>query len=136
MRPEVEYPRLSNTTSHRSALEAWFLGSHSDIGGATDADGLALYPLQWMLSDSQDLGLILEFKQPSRPLNLMDNPLDLVFPVNSTTGVPDPPFVFEIENDIRVKVQDFREVHRGEMRVPSCFNQHPIFYSFLSACLT
>jgi Uncharacterized alpha/beta hydrolase domain (DUF2235) len=118
-RPEVEYPRLSNATSHRSALEAWFLGSHSDIGGATDTDGLSLYPLQWILSDSQDLGLVLEFQRPTGRLNLMDNPLRLVYPVSSTTNFPDPPFVFEIENGIRVKVQDFREVHQDEMRVPS-----------------
>ncbi|KAI3536009.1 hypothetical protein CSPX01_11043 [Colletotrichum filicis] len=39
------------------AVQAWFVGSHKDIGGSSARGGLSLYPLQWMVSESKMLGL-------------------------------------------------------------------------------
>ncbi|KAK1638557.1 hypothetical protein BDP81DRAFT_316147, partial [Colletotrichum phormii] len=66
-----------------SHLKAWFVGAHADIGGGAVHDGLSLYPLQWMLIESRDQGLVLEHDPPDHLKGLIDNPLDLVFPKSS-----------------------------------------------------
>jgi hypothetical protein len=43
----------------KSFLQGWFLGTHADIGGANQHDGLSLYPLQWMLCEACEVGLVL-----------------------------------------------------------------------------
>lgn len=61
-------------------VQAWFVGRHADIGGSTEQDGLSLYPLQWMLNESQKHGLVLEHRADGTRKNLIENPLSLVFP--------------------------------------------------------
>lgn len=64
----------------RSCVQAWFLGTHGDMGGAQDQDGLSLYPLQWMLRESRKVGLVLESSPtPSTSVGI-HNPLILAFP--------------------------------------------------------
>ena len=109
----------------RSMVQAWFLGTHSDLGGGLSEDGLSLYPLQWILIESRRCGLELEFHQNKHGCNLFDNPLDVVFPTNSTpssngegrselapssesTGVP---WVFAYEGGIEVHLYDLRPTH-------------------------
>lgn len=43
-----------------SYLEAWFFGFHHDIGGGDEAQGLALWPLQWILNAAMEYGLVLD----------------------------------------------------------------------------
>lgn len=43
-----------------SYLEAWFFGHHNDVGGGSPERGLALWPLQWMLSCAASHGLRLD----------------------------------------------------------------------------
>lgn len=51
----------SNASSPDSSyLEAWFFGHHRDIGGGRYQQGLALWPLQWILHDAVDCGLVLD----------------------------------------------------------------------------
>ncbi|OIW27581.1 hypothetical protein CONLIGDRAFT_440593 [Coniochaeta ligniaria NRRL 30616] len=48
-------------TRGRSCMEAWFLGGHGNLGGSREADGLSLWPLQWLLSEAQTCGLVTGF---------------------------------------------------------------------------
>lgn len=43
-------------------LEAWFFGFHHDIGGGDSTQGLALWPLQWIVHEASELGLVLDPK--------------------------------------------------------------------------
>lgn len=43
-----------------SYLEAWFFGYHHDIGGGDAVQGLALWPLQWILNAAIENGLVLD----------------------------------------------------------------------------
>lgn len=49
-----------SSTDSCSYLEAWFFGYHHDIGGGDTVQGLALWPLQWILHTSTDNGLVLD----------------------------------------------------------------------------
>ncbi|KAI5804625.1 hypothetical protein DFH27DRAFT_383934 [Peziza echinospora] len=49
-------------SSDSSYLEAWFFGYHHDVGGGDTVQGLALWPLQWILTASKDNGLVLDPK--------------------------------------------------------------------------
>jgi hypothetical protein len=85
MTPEYIFPDFGKNTrqyADRSMIQAWFAGAHIDIGGSAKKDGLSLYPLQWMLLESQAKGLVLEFSQIHRdfPWAKIDNPLKIAFP--------------------------------------------------------
>ncbi|KAG5751827.1 hypothetical protein H9Q70_005517 [Fusarium xylarioides] len=78
--PEYIYPDFTNRTQRlekRSFVQAWFVGAHMDIGGSTDRDGLSLYPLQWMLIESKNHGLNLEFDGNFGNRTTLDNPLTI-----------------------------------------------------------
>lgn len=62
----------------RTFKQAWFIGSHEDIGGGNDQDGLSLYPLQWMFFESRGQGLTLAYEKLEGPLASVENPLDVV----------------------------------------------------------
>ena len=47
-------------SSDSSYLEAWFFGYHHDIGGGDTVQGLALWPLQWILHAATDYGLVID----------------------------------------------------------------------------
>ncbi|KAI1743923.1 hypothetical protein F4680DRAFT_470427 [Xylaria scruposa] len=44
----------------RSFIQAWFIGSHRDICGGSEHDGLSLFPLQWMILESMRAGLVFQ----------------------------------------------------------------------------
>ena len=69
------------TESGRSCVEAWFMGGHGNIGGAQACDGLALWPLQYLLSEAQHLGLVLGFQMHERAR--INNPLDYSMPAET-----------------------------------------------------
>ncbi|KAJ2994029.1 hypothetical protein NUW58_g1658 [Xylaria curta] len=108
-------PALSPDLAQRSIIEAWFIGSHADIGGGSQEDGLSLYPLQWMLLEGRAHGLIFEPSWDNQ--SLTEEPLGLVFPL-----VPDPdpsqphtplqPWTFQYRNGIEIEMVDIRSTHR------------------------
>lgn len=88
MKPNYEYPDFSQKIGlvKRSFVQSWFVGAHIDMGGSSQNDGLALYPLQWMLVESQSQGLLLEFEHLRHPWSGIDNPLRVVFPTSEDDG--------------------------------------------------
>lgn len=62
----------------RTCLEAWFLGSHGDLGGSRRQDGLSLWPLQWIMSEACEHGLVFDFKAHEK-VRIID-PLILAMP--------------------------------------------------------
>ena len=80
MSPEIVEFESSNSTSQRTLTQAWFLGAHADMGGASLHDGLSLYPLQWMLIESSISDLVLGFEPHPELARIIDDPLKLVFP--------------------------------------------------------
>ena len=65
-KPETATPDINPASSKHNILQAWFVGTHEDLGGANSKDGLSLYPLQWVLSEAEALGLTLRL----RPIEL------------------------------------------------------------------
>jgi hypothetical protein len=79
--------------SNRTCQEAWFIGTHGNLGGACKEDGLALWPLQWILAEAQKFGLELRFTTSSG--SRIKNPSHLVFPWLSTSSNPTIPNVHD-----------------------------------------
>ena len=78
--PEIYENPPSKYMQGRSFVQAWFIGSHEDLGGGAREDGLSLYPLQWLLIESMRAGLILQ-KQDEKPQQVsIESPLSLAFP--------------------------------------------------------
>ncbi|KAI1333041.1 hypothetical protein F5Y16DRAFT_354655 [Xylariaceae sp. FL0255] len=59
---------------NRSFIQAWFVGTHRDICGGHEHDGLSLFPIQWMIFESIKAGLI--FRSNSSSANI----LSTIFP--------------------------------------------------------
>lgn len=76
-------PEVRHNHEH-SFQEAWFAGSHGNLGGACEEDGLALWPLQWIVSEAENHGLVLGFSR--MPNSELEDPARLIFP-RSTGGV-------------------------------------------------
>ena len=98
--------------SRRSFIQAWFVGAHMDMGGSSEKDGLALYPLQWMLGEAQSKGLVLEFEQLKPPWNGIDDPLRVVFPQTEDDGKGHDMWTCTTKNGVCVRMQDLRKVHQ------------------------
>jgi hypothetical protein len=115
MQPEYIYPNFANRTSSllkRSFIQAWFVGAHIDMGGSSKSDGLSLYPLQWMLIESRNAGLCLEFDGTYGGRSSLIDPLRVV-------GLNDPDVAqwsCTLENKLKVQMYDIREVHNLEGR--------------------
>jgi hypothetical protein len=83
LNPElIETPATAEELQGRSFIQAWFMGSHQDLGGGAPHDGLSLYPLQWIIMDSMRAGLVfrpkdLDLKGPQCET---ESPLSLAFP--------------------------------------------------------
>ncbi len=122
-----EDPDISNRP--RSMIQAWFLGTHSDLGGGSRDDGLSLYPLQWILIESRRFGLVLEFRQIEHGGDLIEDPLEVVFPADSKPSSPSPDenrrsepgldsgntgvsWLFKYKGGIQVQLHDLRLTHR------------------------
>lgn len=74
--PELYAPSYDPATlENRSMIQAWFVGAHADMGGGAKDDGLSLYPLQWVLMESQSFGLTLEHSSGRRFGNLVEDPI-------------------------------------------------------------
>ncbi|CAD0026928.1 unnamed protein product, partial [Aureobasidium pullulans] len=104
----------------RSLIQAWFVGAHADIGGGARDDGLSLYPLQWLLTESQHKGLILQHNPHT---SLIEDPQALVFPTQNLGAVLDEKsttemiWEYEYANGIKVQMQDLRQSHNhGNMQ--------------------
>ncbi|THW54725.1 hypothetical protein D6D20_09997, partial [Aureobasidium pullulans] len=104
----------------RSLIQAWFVGAHADIGGGARDDGLSLYPLQWLLTESQHKGLILQHNPNT---SLIEDPQALVFPTRKLGVVLDEKSTTDMiweyvyANGIKVEMQDLRQSHNhGNMQ--------------------
>ncbi|KAK6345914.1 hypothetical protein TWF730_010257 [Orbilia blumenaviensis] len=71
----------------QTCIESWFMGTHSNLGGALAEDGLSLWPLQFILSEAENCGLVLGF-QPIPSLHIQ-NPLEYVMPGINAFGSED-----------------------------------------------
>ena len=117
MEPEYVFPTYSMPTSElseRSIVQAWFVGAHLDMGGSAERDGLALYPLQWILDESESKGLVLEFSELNHDWAKIDDPLRVVFPSSKREGKSIEFWTFETENGVKVRMQDLHKVHECE----------------------
>jgi uncharacterized protein (DUF2235 family) len=120
-KPETMMPDNDTCLLEHSSLQAWFVGTHQDLGGANSKDGLSLYPLQWILSEANASGLVLEFcpikleswgKDGSKEFD--DNPLKLIMPPQSKrqeTPSQQSETSLTLENHIRVRIWDLCDVH-------------------------
>ena len=114
MAPESIFPEAKgrqNILKDRTFLQAWFVGAHIDIGGSAAKAGLALYPLQWMLLESQSQGLSLGFVGPFGGRTTIENPLDVVFPNTSELGKGEDIWTSRSVNGVTTRMQDLRMVH-------------------------
>lgn len=95
----------------RSFIQAHFVGTHLDMGGANKKAGLSLYPLQWMLLEARKCGLGLKYDGTPRNYSDATDPLAIVFPKHKQKKSTPAPWHCVTENGIRVEMQDLREVH-------------------------
>ncbi|MCJ1378236.1 hypothetical protein MMC17_001333 [Xylographa soralifera] len=110
--PEVCFPFTEDSNyGDRTAIEAWFLGTHSDLGGGNSQDGLSLYPLQWMLTESRSHGLQLEFRKIK--MDVIDDPLELCLPRKNNT------WSCRLENGILIEMCDLQVVHNSTKQCSS-----------------
>jgi GTPase SAR1 family protein len=94
---------------NRSYIQAWFIGAHQDMGGGTQHDGLSLYALQWMLTESMKNGLVLASGRK-------DSGLELAFPqfagqLPQLDGQERIEWRLRMANDIRVTMFDLATLH-------------------------
>lgn len=121
--PEMYGPIADTDSFHgRSLIQAWFVGAHSDIGGGARDDGLSLYPLQWLLIESQHQGLVLQHNSQA---TLIEDPLSLVFPSRKQGSSTDQAtaaeaiWEYQYANGIKVRMEDLRSSHNhGNMQTP------------------
>jgi uncharacterized protein (DUF2235 family) len=121
MDPEYIYPHLTDLPSDRSFVQAWFVGNHMDLGGSKIHDGLSLYPLQWMLSESRKHGLALRFSGTANGVTI-DNPLYLVSPEGPLGEQGPKMYTFKSRNGIETQMHDLRSIH--EDRYTISFHKH------------
>lgn len=117
MEPEYVFPDFSHTKlqlSKRSIVQAWFIGAHIDMGGSAKRDGLSLYPLQWMLFESESKGLVLEFSRAFLDRTAIDDPLRVVRPEREEDGKGFDTCICTIENGVEVWMHDLHQVHELE----------------------
>lgn len=81
------------------------------MGGPSEKDGLALYPLQWILGESQSEGLVLEFEELKPPWSGIDNPLRVMYPKSEEDGKGQDMCTYATKNKVHVRMQDLRKVH-------------------------
>ncbi|KAI1345632.1 hypothetical protein F5Y01DRAFT_323014 [Xylaria sp. FL0043] len=91
----------------RTFIQAWFIGTHTDLGGSTQMDGLALYPLQWMMLESKAKGLVFQFEGDYGGRAILDNPLVIV----GIEGSKNNSLFYTTENKIVVEMRNIDCVH-------------------------
>ena len=107
--PEIIEPLAASSMEGRSMVQAWFVGSHLDMGGGTQYDGLSLHPYQWMLLESIYAGIIL---QPDSKAKY----LELAFPqfmgqLPTLGGEEKIEWRIRYSNDISVAMFDLQSLH-------------------------
>ncbi|GAW19614.1 hypothetical protein ANO14919_091020 [Xylariales sp. No.14919] len=110
MRVEGLWPSWGNHTRslpRRTFVQAWFIGTHTDIGGSAQMDGLALYPLQWMMLESKAKGLIFKFEGDYGGRALLDNPLQIV----GIEGAKNNALFCITENKVVVEMRNIGQIH-------------------------
>ena len=107
------FSRLSPLTAYQAKhCPGMFIGAHIDVGGSAAKDGLALYPLQWLLIESRKKGLDLEFDGSFGDRAKIDDPLKLIFPSYESEGKGVNMSTISIKNDMKIDMQDLRRVHK------------------------
>jgi hypothetical protein len=110
---EYIYPNFNHPTSSlfsRSFVQAWFVGAHIDMGGSAVDDGLSLYPLQWMITESKELGLCFRFVGSYGGRSTLPNPLG---PIGLDGEDEKEAGAFTTENKVLVRMYDIRTSHTG-----------------------
>lgn len=112
----VEVPNNPADLQGRSFVQAWFIGSHQDLGGGTAHDGLSLYPLQWILVESIRAGLIIRPRDEKNGLDKREDVLSLAFPQSAGDsprlgGDDAAEWHVEHDNGIRISLFDLQPVH-------------------------
>ena len=107
--PEVIEPLSATSMGGRSMVQAWFMGSHQDLGGGTASDGLSLHPYQWMILESIYAGLILQ-------ADSKDKYLELAFPqfmgqLPTLGGEEKIEWRIRYANDVNVTMFDLQSLH-------------------------
>ena len=114
-KPKILVPALAKNFLHRdkkSFVQAWFIGTHLDMGGSAPEDGLALYPLQWMMLESETLYLVLGFDENNGGFYgraRLESPLVL-------TGIEGDgeKYTFLTQNGIPIEMRDIRHRHKED----------------------
>lgn len=89
------------------------IGTHADIGGANRCDGLSLYPLQWILSEARNAGLVTGFHQLGSQVYKMENILPKIFPHDDGLEAgPSYKGAMVLENGLAIDMWDIREIHK------------------------
>lgn len=108
----ITFPTTSAYLSPGAVLCRLGSSEHTLILGVSAAkDGLALYPLQWVLIESRKKGLELDFDGSFGGRAKIDDPLEIVFPSYESEGKGVDISTFTVKNDIKVDIQDLRRVH-------------------------
>ncbi|KAH0341667.1 hypothetical protein KCU83_g9590, partial [Aureobasidium melanogenum] len=120
---KVSEDTINNYLGHdHSVKQAWFIGTHADLGGGNKLDGLSLYPLQWIMSEAIEQGLIFGFTPIFRTTTILRNqvalanPLELIFPGLQETASELPPATGSVQlaNGVSVRMWDLRHVHEDQ----------------------
>ncbi|KAK6524483.1 hypothetical protein TWF281_011391 [Arthrobotrys megalospora] len=103
-------PSTSRIRPVQTCIEAWFLGTHGDVGGSLVQDGLSLWPLQFLLSEAETSGLVLGF-QPIPNCEIL-NPLECAMPTKegSNVDIPQMPQNIPYKNGFTVRMWDLEDI--------------------------
>ena len=152
IKPETDLLNLDAVAPTRIILQAWFVGTHEDLGCANSKDGLSLYPLQWIFSGPQTCGVVLEYKrvmvqtiETSFAQDIFEtpmvDPIELVMP--SLSGRQEasnqlPEKSLTLENGIRIRLCDLCGVHDNfKVKLNSTYwgVAHKISWKVKSRCM-
>ncbi|KIX00191.1 uncharacterized protein Z518_10329 [Rhinocladiella mackenziei CBS 650.93] len=116
LNPEIIQVPASQEMQGRSLVQAWFMGSHQDIGGGARHDGLSLYPLQWMIVESVRAGLIIQSGGEEKKKT--EAPLALAFPqyagdIPKLDGDEKIEWRIRFTNGIQISLYDLQSLHGG-----------------------
>lgn len=113
--PEYVFPEefygSSLKEDERTCIQAWFIGSHNDMGGSAKKAGLGLYPLQWMVLEAEKCGLHLDPTGSSSDAVSIHHPLSVVFPKSDSKHKGMDSWSCTTANGITVTMRDIRSVH-------------------------
>lgn len=114
--PQCLYPEDFDSTAlesdSRSFVQALFVGSHGDMGGTSAKGGLALYPLNWMVTEALRCGVALDLQGSSLSHNggRINDLLSVAFPKASDDKSAAKPSLV-VSNGVEVVMHDLRPTH-------------------------